>query len=516
MRRNPTRPLSPRRRGAPPVRAVPRGRGFAAVLCGAVVLGCARLPAAAPQPAPPDRPNIVYILADDLGYGDVHCLNPGRGRIATPCLDRLAGQGTAFTEAHSGSAVCTPTRYGILTGRYAWRTRLQNGVLNGYSRPLIAAGRLTVPAFLRQHGYHTACIGKWHLGMGLAKSPDDLTIANGPTTRGFDAFFGISASLDMPPYTFLEGDRVTVAPTARKKFLREGPAAPGFEAVDVLPALTRRATDHIARRAAAGRPFFLYLALTAPHTPIVPAAEWRGRSGLNPYADFVMQTDAGVGRVLAALDEAGIAANTLVIFTSDNGCAPAAGLDALERMGHFPSARRRGFKSDIWDGGHRIPFLARWPGRIPPGSRTGQLTCLTDLLATCADILDATLPDNAGEDSVSMLPAMLGTAAGPLREAAVHHSIDGAFAIRRGPWKLALCGGSGGWSKPPGPPAGVQLYQMSADEGERRNLADAEPATVARLTALLERYVADGRSTPGAPQRNDVPVRLRKAARNPR
>ncbi len=486
------------------------------MLCGAVVLVSARLPAAAPQPAPPDRPNIVYILADDLGYGDVHGLNPDRGRIATPCLDRLAGQGMAFTEAHSGSAVCTPTRYGILTGRYAWRTRLQNGVLNGYSKPLIAAGRLTVPAFLRQHGYHTACIGKWHLGMGLAKSPDDLTIENGPITRGFDAFFGISASLDMPPYTFLENDRVTVAPTARKKFLREGPAAPGFEAVDVLPTLTRRATDYIARRAAAGQPFFLYLALTAPHTPIVPAAEWRGRSGLNPYADFVMQTDAGVGQVLAALDEAGIAANTLVIFTSDNGCAPAAGLAALERMGHFPSAGRRGFKSDIWDGGHRIPFLARWPGRITPGSRTGQLTCLTDLLATCADILDATLPDHAGEDSVSMLPAMLGTAAGPLREAAVHHSIDGAFAIRQGPWKLALCGGSGGWSKPPGTPAGIQLYQMSDDEGERRNLAAAEPATVARLTALLESYVADGRSTPGAPQRNDVPVTLRKAARNPR
>jgi arylsulfatase A len=455
----------------------------------------------------PGLPNIVYILCDDLGYGDVKCLGGERSRIATPNIDRLAAGGMVFTDAHSGSSVCTPTRYGILTGRYAWRTHLQNGVLHGYSNPLIAKDRLTVPALLKQHGYDTACIGKWHLGLDVSKSPADLAVKQGPVTRGFDYYFGIAASLDMPPFAFIENDHLTQAPTATKNWVRKGAAAPDFEAVDVLPTLTKKSVEYIGK---AKRPFFLYLPLTSPHTPIVPTKEWQGKSGLNAYGDFVMQTDWSVGQVLDALEKGGIAESTLVIFTSDNGCSPAAKVDELESKGHYPSELRRGYKADIWDGGHRIPFIARWPGKIQAGSRSGQLTCLTDLMATCAELVGAKVHDNAGEDSVSMLPAMLGTATGPIREAVVHHSIKGMFAIRQGPWKLELCKGSGGWSKGEGGDAPGQLYDMSKDAGERTNQYGTQPEVVARLTKLLEKYIAGGRSEAGAPQKNDVEVRIWK------
>ncbi len=460
------------------------------------------------------KPNIVYILCDDLGYGDVQCLNPQRGKIATPNIDGLAGQGMCFTDAHSSSAVCTPTRYGILTGRYNWRTRLQSGVLDGFSPPLIAAGRLTVPALLKQHGYHSACIGKWHLGLTFAGqgAQRDWTqpIQNGPLTRGFDAFYGISASLDMPPFAFIDNDHFPQAPTATKKWVRSGPAAPDFEAADVVPTLVRKAADYIAQRSAAKQPFFLYLPLTSPHTPLVPNKQWQGKSGLGVYGDFVMETDWALGEVLAALDKNGIADNTLVIFTSDNGCAPYIGVDKLEKQGHYPSANLRGYKADIWDGGHRVPFIARWPGKIKPATRSAQTICLTDLMATCAEVVGAKLPDAAGEDSVSILPELLGTAQKPLREAVVHHSINGAFAIRQGPWKLELCAGSGGWAKGGNPAETTQLYDMSQDVGELANQAKAHPDMVERLTKLLEKYVADGRSTPGPAQPNDAPIKLRK------
>jgi arylsulfatase A len=375
---------------------------------------------------------------------------------------------------------------------------------------------LTVPGLLRQHGYATACIGKWHLGMGLSKQHLDSPINDGPTTRGFDYYFGISASLDMPPFAFIENNRFTEAPTAEKKWGRKGAAAPGFEAVDVLPALTRKATDYIGKQAATGQRFFLYLPLNSPHTPIVPTKGWQGKSGLGAYGDFVMETDWAVGEVLAALDHAGIADNTLVIFTSDNGCSPAAGIPALEKQGHFPSEYRRGYKADIFDGGHRIPFMVRWPGKVKPGASSDQLICLTDLMGTCADVLGAKLPPTAGEDSVSLLPALLGQADKPLHEAVVHHSIKGNFAIRQGRWKLELCPGSGGWSEPkPGSAKEkalpvVQLYDMTQDVAERANQYAQHPEIVARLTKLLEKYVADGRSAPGAPQQNDRTVDLWK------
>ncbi len=457
------------------------------------------------------KPNVVYILCDDLGYGDVQCLNPQRGKIKTPNLDRLAAQGMTFTDAHSGSSVCTPTRYGLLTGRYAWRSRLQSGVLDGYVEPLIAADRLTVPALLKQHGYHTACIGKWHLGFtieGAGKkgggkgkgegAPLGAITHDGPVTRGFDEFFGFHHARMIK--SVFENDRVTEI----------------LEPVDMLPRLTQRATQHIAERAKAGQAFFLYLPLNSPHTPIVPSQEWRGKSGLGDYADFVMETDWAIGEVLGEIDKAGIANNTLVIATSDNGCSPAAGTGKLEAQGHFASAQYRGYKADIWDGGHRVPFLARWPDRVQAGSQCTQLICHTDLIATCADILGATVSDNTGEDSVSILPALLGREIAPLREAVVHHSISGKFAVRQANWKLELCPGSGGWGKPGDTDAkkqglpDVQLYDLSNDIGETKNVQTEHPDVVARMTKILEQQIANGRSTPGAKQANDATIEITK------
>jgi arylsulfatase A-like enzyme len=450
-------------------------------------------------------PNIVYILADDLGYGDVQCLNPERGKIATPHLDRLAEQGMRFTDAHSGSSVCTPTRYGILTGRYAWRTRLQSGVFSDYVQPLIAKDRLTVPALLKQHGYHTACIGKWHLGFTIAERGNDSgeegprsgaplgsVTNNGPTTRGFDHYFGFHHARMMK--SVFEQDRVTQI----------------VEPIDLLGRIAEESAGYIQARSQQPQPFFLYVALSAPHSPVVPSADWQGKSELGAYGDFVMETDAAVGRILQSLETAGQLENTLVIVTSDNGCAwDAAGVSKLERQGHFPSANLRGYKTDIWDGGHRVPFFVRWPGKVSAGSSSDQLICLTDLMGTVADLVDAELPDTAAEDSVSILPALLGNASQPLREAVVHHSIRGKFAIRQGDWKLCFCAGSGGSSKS-ADKAPLQLYDMARDQGETTNLAGDHPEVVAKLTALMEQYIAEGRSTPGERQENDVPVQFEK------
>ena len=494
------------------------------------------------------KPNIIYILCDDLGYGDVKCLNP-EGKIATPHADRLAKEGLIFTDAHTSSSVCTPTRYGLMTGRYNWRSKLQSGVLGGLSPRLIEADRLTVPALLKQHGYHTACVGKWHLGMDWVKregrevseltieKPEQVSsvdyvqpIKNGPMSVGFDYYFGIAASLDMVPYVFIENDHVTAPPTGETSYpmtlgrddgkaTRKGPVAPGFSAIGVLPALTRKAVEHIEARAAnarAGKPFFLYLPLASPHTPIAPSPEWQGKSGISPYADFVMQTDATLGAIFEALEKHGLAQDTLVVFTSDNGCSPMANFPELAEKGHNPSAQFRGHKADIFEAGHRVPFIVRWPAKVKAGTTSDQTICLVDLMATCAEIVGAKVPDNAGEDSVSILPALAGQAGKPLREAVVHHSINGSFSIRQGNWKLELCSGSGGWSDPkPNTPAAkalplVQLYDLAKDAGEKTNVQAEHPEVVARLTRLLEKYIADGRSTPGAPQQNAVPIELWK------
>ena len=472
-----------------------------------------------------DHPNIIYILADDMGYGDVSCLNPD-SRIHTRHIDRAAAEGMRYTDAHASSAVCTPSRYSILTGRYNWRSALKQGVLWGYSSPLIEPGRMTVASFLRQHGYHTAMIGKWHLGWnwstldGRPVQDDGGNInfagpvTNGPDARGFDYFYAISGSLDMTPYVYVENGRVTALPNrvtenvSKFTWWRKGPTGADFQHEDVLPNFARRGVGYIEERAAASEPFFLYLPLPAPHTPILPTPEFAGKSGTNPYGDFCLQVDDVVGQIMEALDRAGIAENTILIFASDNGCSPEADFAQLAALGHQPSYVFRGHKADIYEGGHRVPLVVRWPRVIAPGAVCSQTACLVDLLATCADILGESLPDDAGEDSLSHLPLWRGGALDhALRRATIHHSVDGSFSIRAEQWKLEMCPGSGGWSYPrPGqeskglPP--VQLYDLSADVGERRNVYEQHPEVVEDLKALLTRYVADGRSTPGAPQKN--------------
>lgn len=449
-------------------------------------------------------PNIVYILCDDLGYGDPRCNNPD-SKVPTPNIDRLAASGMRFTDAHSGSAVCTPTRYGILTGRYCWRTRLKKGVLEGYSPALIEPNRLTVPALLKQHGYRTACIGKWHLGLNWTPrdpakpaAPQNVDfskpVKGGPCDVGFDYYFGISASLDMPPYIFIENDRTLGLPTARgsrQEYLREGAREPDFHAVDVLPALTRKATEYIAQHAARHpeQPFFLYLPLTAPHTPVAPADFVKGKSKAGDYGDFVAEVDWTVGEVLKALEQHKLAEDTLVIFTSDNGSTN----KPMTQFDHLPNGTLRGRKSTIWDGGHRIPFIARWPGQIAANTTSDQTLCLTDLLATAAALVGAPLPGDAGEDSFSILPALKGQKLD--RPAVVHHSIDGMFALRQGRWKLVQGRGSGGWEGKgkPSDPEG-QLYDMLADPVETTNLYTQRPEIVSQLSTLLEKFKTQGRS----------------------
>ena len=467
-----------------------------------------------------NKPNIVYILADDMGYGDVSCLNE-QSQIHTTHLDQAASEGIIFRDAHASAALCTPSRYSILTGRYNWRSRLKESVLWGYSQRLIEPARMTAASFLKDNGYTTACLGKWHLGWSWAKKgPDqkdvDFTkpIEDGPTSVGFDYFFGIPASLDMDPYVYVENDRPTAVPDrviperTGKEFYREGPIAPDFKHEEVLPTLTQKAVEFIDRSAQGGAPFFLYFPLPAPHTPILPTAEFRGKSGTNEYGDFCLQVDDVVGQVMDALDRNGVAENTILVFTSDNGCSPMADFEELKQVGHNPNYVFRGYKADIYEGGHRIPLIIRWPNGIKAGMVSDETVCLADLLATCADILGVKLPDNAGEDSVSNLGVWKGEKFdATLREATVHSSVDGSLSIRSGRWKLEMCPGSGGWSFPrPGkeceglPP--IQLYDLGADIGERRNVYDEHPDVVERLKALLTKYVRDGRSTPGAPQEN--------------
>jgi len=482
-----------------------------------------------------DRPNIVYILADDMGYGDVGCLNPDC-RIPTPNLDRLGGEGMIFTDAHSSSAVCTPSRYSILTGRYCWRTWLKAGVLSGVGHPLIEPDRPTAASILRDAGYRTACIGKWHVGWQWAIKPghaegepwgeNDLEwidytqpIAGGPTTCGFDHFYGISGSLDMPPYVYVNDEMPVEIPTdhaGAETFIRPGPKMASLEADNVLAHLTGKAVDCIEGQSA-DQPFFLYFPLTAPHTPIAPAPEFVGRSGINAYLDFCIEVDHRVGQVLGALDRKGLAENTLVIFTTDNGASAGPSQCAMleAEHGHHCSHIYRGYKSDIWDGGHRLPLLARWPAVIAPGASCEQHVGLFDLFATAAELTEWADEGVGGEDSVSLLPAMRGASIDSSRRPAlVHHSIHGLFAIRRGKWKLCRCPASGGWgvndlkdeqARERGLPE-LQLYDVEADPAEQHNLAQTHPEVVAALTLDLHKLVVRGRSTPGpqALQHGDV------------
>ncbi len=463
-------------------------------------------PSASEQAGPP---NIVLILADDMGYGDPGAYNPD-SRIPTPGIDRLAREGMRFTDAHSPSAVCTPTRYGVLTGRYAWRTSLKSGVLWGYSANLIDTARVTVASLLQAEGYTTGGVGKWHLGLGTGDSTNYFAdLHPNPSDHGFDYYYGIPASLDMQPYVYFENEKVIETPTAEVEasahrrqegggFWRGGPVAPSFEHVDVLPEITDKSVAFIEAQAASEDPFFLYVPLSAPHTPWLPTAPFKDISGAGYYGDFAAQVDASVVEILDALDAQGLADNTIVVYTSDNGAHwyP----DDIETFGHRANLMLRGQKADIWEGGHRVPFVVRWPGVVDADAVSDVLTTHTDLLATFAAVVGTTVPDGAGEDSFNMLPAWFGQAsAAPIRSSAIHHSLDGMFAIRKGPWKLIEGRGSGGFTQPrritpeSGEPAG-QLYNLETDPAEATNLYLEEPAVVADLQALLDQARQDGQT----------------------
>lgn len=480
------------------------------------------------EPAP--RPHIIVILADDLGYGDPGCYNPA-SKVPTPALDRLAEEGARFTDAHSPSSVCTPTRYGLLTGRFAWRTPLKRGVLWPWDPPLLEEERETLPELLQSVGYTTACIGKWHLGWDWPLDDDSSVraeidglqwpanqreaigarvnwqrpIAGGPLAHGFDHYFGDDVP-NFPPYTWIEDERVVTTPTVPKPrgmFGHQGPAAPGWDLGSVLPTLNQRAAAWIDAQAGEEQPFFLYLSLTAPHTPIVPSPDWAGRSEAGAYGDFVAQVDGLVGTVLDALDRNGFTDDTLILFTSDNGSPQRDGTNmsgpvgaVKERFGHDPSAPWRGLKSDAWEGGHRVPFLLRWPGRVPAGTEQPAPWIHTDLYRTVAQLLALPIGLDQAEDSLDQSRVWFGEPeVEPVRQTLVHHSGNGLFAIREGDWKLILGKNSGGfsrWQPPENAPAG-QLYHLGDDPAEATNLYREHPEIVARLTARLDAIREGGR-----------------------
>ena len=485
--------------------------------CLTFFLGCNDNPSSSKQPED-SFPNIIYILADDLGYGDIQAFNP-EGKIRTPHLDQMAADGMMFTDAHTSSSVCSPTRYGILTGRYNWRSTLKNGVLWSVDKALIPKERETVASLLKKAGYHTAFIGKWHLGWDWVMDENNTIdfsqpVSNNPNDLGFDYAYGHIASLDIPPYVYVENGKATAIPTDStinddyQGFWRKGLTAPDFVHDQVTRNFFERSIQYVRGRAASKEPFFLYLALPSPHTPILPLKPWQGKSGLNPYADFVMMIDSYVQQLVEAVKQQGIEENTMVIFTSDNGCSPRAKFEELEEKGHFPSYHFRGHKADIYEGGHRVPFIVKWPKKIEKGSQSAATICTTDFFATCAAITRQVFPDNTGEDSYSLLPLLL-QETGYQRPATVHHSINGSFSIREQEWKLILGPGSCGWSYPrPNHPQidtfpSFQLYNLANDVQETNNLIKKEPEIAQRLKKLLTEYIELGRSTPGEPQKND-------------
>lgn len=457
--------------------------------------------AAVDRETPP--PHVVLILVDDMGYGDPGAYNP-RSRIATPNIDRLAREGLRFTDAHAAGALCHPSRYGLMTATYPFRT----DVSMWPTTPLIKEGQATVASLLRANGYRTAMVGKWHLG--FEERGYDQPLRGGPSDRGFDTFFGLRASTDIPPYFYIRGDRAVAPPSdhvdassspgwspIQGAFWREGGIAPGLQLKDVLPRLTDEAVAVISEHAAtsAEKPLLLYLALTAPHTPWLPSAEFEGRSPAGMYGDFTMMVDSTIGAVLRALDDTRMADETIVIFTSDNG--PVWYPDDVTRTGHDSVGGLRGMKASNWEGGHRVPFLVRWPGRTKAGSVSAQTISFLDVMATLADVIGTKLPEAAGPDSFSFLPVLLGTQP---EDVPVRESLVVGRSIRSGPWKwidghepVAFWRPELGLVPPAGSPPG-QLYNLAEDPAESRNLAADRPDVVARLKADLARIQAGSRT----------------------
>ncbi|GAB5406490.1 MAG: arylsulfatase [Aureliella sp.] len=468
-------------------------------------------------------PNVIVILADDMGLDSVSAFNDQMG-MKTAAIDALASQGMSFTDAHSTSAVCTPTRYSVLTGRYSWRSRLKRGIVGKWERPLIEDDRLTLPEMFKQRGYDTACIGKWHLGWNWPKKGGGATakesevdfggvVTGGPIDHGFDHYFGDDVP-NWPPYAWRVDDKVIGDVNSTMKAgamvgVSAGPSVKDWDFRAVLDEYSTRWSEYIRQRADQDRPFFLYAPMPSPHTPIAPHDSFVGKSNVSEYADFILQTDSAVGEMMRTLQETGQADNTLVIFTCDNGTSPKADFAKLESGGVQLNRNWRGWKADAYEGGHRVPFIVRWPGKAQPGTTSEQPITLADIMATCAEVVGHDLPADAAEDSVSVLPVVLGQEpAKPLHDVVVHHSVSGHFAIRKGDWKLLFCRGSGGWSPPREVEAAkrklpkVQLYNLRDDPKETKNLQAENPEVVAELTEKLKQLIENGRSTPGPNQPN--------------
>jgi len=478
-----------------------------------------------------NQPNIIYILADDMGSGDVMVYNK-EAKFPTPHIDKMASEGVMFTDVHTSSSVCTPTRYGIITGRYSWRTPLKSGVTQGWSDHIIDTERTTVASYLKAKGYATAMIGKWHLGMDWTSKDGkkvnkrganvDLKapIKNGPNAVGFDYYYGISASLNMDPHayienTILQGDDLRFFTDTKEvnKILGSGGKAGwldmSFKRDEVMQTFTNKAISWMKEVTAKKEPFFLYFPLNAPHSPIVPSDKFKGKSGLSDHGDFCMDVDDTVGQIIAAVEEMGLSENTLIVFTADNGVSPRANLKAMADQGHFSSYIYRGLKGSLYEGGHRVPFVVKWPKKIKKSFETDYLSCTTDLLATVADLLGDKLPDNVGEDSRSFLPVLLGEKKeDSYRGAIVHHSDAGVFSIRKDQWKLIFDKGAGSRrsdpkDKPVINPGEIQLFNMESDVVESTNVASSNPEVVEELKKIMASFINNGRSTNGEIQQND-------------
>jgi len=477
--------------------------------------------------ARPELPNIVFILADDMSYDSVSIFNDKIGNMKTPELDKLVKQGMYFTDGHSASAVCTPTRYGLLTGRYCWRTHLKKQVLWTYGLPLLEKNQLTIAELLKEEGYQTALIGKWHLGTGWKNSKGELVFENfkpktheeykkmkplieelektidfskefsgGPVDYGFEYYFGVDLP-NMPPYTWLENKKAVYTPTIMKPHTMPGSPGlmkEGWRLEEILPKLTEKSCEWIKKAAKNDKPYFLFVPLTSPHSPIVPNEEFIGKTGVSKYADFVVETDWSVGQILKAIDESGEAENTLVIFSTDNGTAPAAKFRELASKGVDLHNNFKGHKSRIDEGGHRVPLIMRWPKVIKKGSKCDETVCLNDLLATFAEMTNRKLKDNEGVDSSSIWPLIAhGKKNLKNRPQLVSHSFWGQYSIRDGYWKLILPFNKNGK---------YILYNLKNDIKETNNLANKYPERVKEMTDDLKKYISEGRSTPGKAQKN--------------
>ncbi len=472
-----------------------------------------------------ESPNIVFIMADDMGPGDV-AYNGGKAK--TPGIDRLAKEGMKFTDVHTTSSLCTPSRYGLLTGRYNWRSRLQSGVFyDPLEEPLIKKDEETVATMLRDNGYNTACIGKWHLGMqwqlknhtvkdknryGSGWEIDySLPASIAPTSHGFDYFHGIQASLDMPPYVYIENNTALGSVTSTKAFLlRKGAAAKDFEAVHCLKHWAAKSAEYIENISRSQKPFFLYLALTSPHTPILPSQQWIGKSRMGTYGDFLMETDWVVGEVLKTLDRLHIANNTMVVFTTDNGAAPKAFTPRLFQSGHHPCAQFRGYKGEIWEGGHRVPTVIRWPSKIKNGASSSRTITLADFFATYSEMLGVTIKESSAVDSISFYRELVDLPHKNNRSAIVMHAGDGKFAIRNENMKLCFSRDNNNrWNKSSSHNK-WQLYDLAKDHRERNNIYEDHPTLVKELYTLMLQYIENGRSTDGSIQENDAHINLLK------